>query len=318
VNASTVSAVVVSYNVRDLLLACVASLVAAREAGELAEIVVVDNASSDDSVAAVRERFPDVRVIEAENRGYGAGANRGIADTTGDYVLILNPDTIIPLGTIGALAGYLDREAYVAVVGPLLRYPDGSIQSSRRRFPSRWTPLFESTIVEQVWPGNRFIRNYRMADEPLPAEGTAQRVDWVVGAALLVRRRAIDAVGGFDESFVMYSEEVEWCWRFRRHGWKVAWLPAVEIIHHEGASSVQDIPRRQAQFDISRVQLTRRIYGDRQAGLVRYGLLAGYLAQLAVEGAKWLLGHRRDLRAERVRLYWHGLRTGLLNREASA
>lgn len=314
---SAVSAVVVSYNVRELLIACVASLVEAREAGELHEIVVVDNGSSDGSPHTIRARFPDVRVIDASNRGYGAGANVGIAETAGDYVLVLNPDTVVPQGTVRALAEYLDDHADVAVVGPLLRYPDGTVQSSARRFPSRWTPLFESTILESWWPNNRAVRRFRMVGEPEPAAGEAPRVDWIVGAAMLVRRAAIERFGGFDEAFRMYSEEVEWCWRLRQHGWKVAWLPYVEIVHHEGASSSQDVPRRQVEFDTSRVRLTRRLFGDTQAGLIRVGLLLGYLVQLTLESSKWLVGHRRELRAARVRLYLRGLRSGLTDRDES-
>jgi len=309
--AGQVSAIVVSYNVRELLIACLDSLVAAQASGDVHEIIVVDNGSSDGSAAAIREQFTDVRVIDAPNRGYGAGANLGIAESEGKYVLVLNPDTVVPAGTVGSLVAYLDRQMNVAVAGPLLCHPDGAVQSSRRRFPGRWTPLFESTIVESWWPSNPVLRRFRMIDERLPLAGAAQQVDWIVGAAMLVRRAAIERVGGFDEAFRMYSEEVEWCWRFRQRGWKVAWLSSVEIVHHEGASSAQDVPLRQVEFDTSRVRLTRRMYGDAQASVIRAGLLLGYLVQLAIEASKWLLGHRRAMRVARVRLYLRGLRSGL-------
>lgn len=304
----SVAAVVVSYNVRELLLACVDSLVAACEAGELDEIVVVDNASTDGSAAAVRARFPDVRVIEAPNRGFGAGANAGIDATTSAYVLILNPDTVVPRGTVAGLARYLDAHPATAVVGPLLRYPDGRVQSSRRRFPTRLTYLWESTILGEWWPENRWARAYHLRDRP---DDAAQEVDWVVGAALLVRRTAIARVGGFDEVFRMYGEEVEWCWRLRRHGWRVAWLPEVEVVHRESASASQDLTRRQVDFDTSRVRLMGRLYGRRQEQVTRVALLANYLLLLAREAAKWLLGHRRELRRQRLALYLAALRTGL-------
>src|SRR5687767_12374304 len=118
-----VAAIVVSYNVRELLLACVASLREAQCQGELDAIVVVDNASQDGSAEAVRSRFPSVSVIDAPNRGYGAGANVGIAATNHEYVLILNPDTVVPLGTISTLSDYLDVHPDVGLVGPRLRYP---------------------------------------------------------------------------------------------------------------------------------------------------------------------------------------------------
>lgn len=309
-----VAAVVVSYNVRDLLLTCVESLRDAQRLGELDTIIVVDNASRDGSSATIRSRYPDIRVIDASNRGYGAGANIGVAATDHEYILILNPDTIVPPGAVAGLASYLDEHPGVGLVGPLLRYPDGSVQESRRRFPERLTPLFESTIVEEWWPGNRWSRRFHMRDEAETAR-VSREVDWVVGAAMLVRRAAIEQAGGFDESFRMYSEEVEWCWRLHQHGWNVAYHPAVEIVHHEGASSSQDIPARQVEFDTSRVRLARHMYGSGTAAVVRAGLLAGYGLQLIRESAKWAIGHRRDLRRRRIALYAGALRSGLRVRD---
>lgn len=305
-----VAAVVVSYNVRELLLACVDSLLVVQCLGELDTIVVVDNASRDGSADAVRSRYPEVVVLDAPNRGYGSGANVGIGATGEEYVLILNPDTVVPPGTVVGLTCELDRNPQVALVGPLLRYPDSSIQPTRRRFPKRLTPLFESTILSEWWPGNRWARHFHMRDAAV-ATDQAQEVDWVVGAAMLVRRAAIEQVGGFDESFRMYSEEVEWCWRFHQHGWKVVHDPTVEIVHHEGASTSQNVLSRQVAFDTSRVRLARRMYGDKTAALVRAGLLASYAIQLVRECVKWMLGHRRGLRRQRVALYTRALRTGL-------
>lgn len=307
-SSSQVDAVVVSYNVRELLLACVTSLVRAQDARELAEIVVVDNASRDGSAGLVRDRFPSVRVIEAANNGYGAGANIGIAATGGDYVMVLNPDTVVPDGAVPALVEYLDMHVTTAVAGPLLRYPDGRVQSSRRRFPTRLTPLFESTIVEEWWPHNRWVRRYRMEDVP---GDIPQQVDWVVGAALLLRRSALDRVGGFDEAFRMYSEDIDLCWRLRRHGWRTGWTPAAEVVHYESASASQDVVRRQLDFDTSRVRLTRRMFGPWTAQKVRTGLLLGYNLFLAREAAKWALGHQRPLRRARIALYTRGLRSRL-------
>jgi N-acetylglucosaminyl-diphospho-decaprenol L-rhamnosyltransferase len=312
---STVSAIVVSYNVLELLLECVASLVAAQVDGELVEIIVVDSASSDGSAAAVRERFPSVMVIEAPNRGYGAGANRGIAASNGDYVFVLNADTVMPAGAILALSAWLDAHPTTAVVGPRLRHPDGSVQPSRRRFPTRWTPLFESTILQEWWPDNPWVRRYYLADT---SGDIAHELDWLVGAALLVRREAIERVGGFDEAFRMYAEEVEWCWRFRRHGWKVAYVSDADVIHHEGASTNQDVPRRQLDFDRSRVLLMERMYGRRDARVIRAALLGNYGLHLARECAKWMLGHRRELRRQRVRFYVGVLRSGLREAESSS
>lgn len=303
-----VGAVVVSYNVRDLLLSCVASLVAARAAGEVDEIVVIDSGSHDGSIDAVRRSHPDVCVVGVENRGYGAAVNRGVGCTTAEYILALNPDTVVAPGAVATLASYLDAHPSVAIAGPRLRYPDGREQPSRRRFPGRCTPLFESTFLHRRWPGNPWARAYYMDD--IPPSG-AQIVDWVVGACLLIRRDAIDACGGFDESFFLYAEEVELCWRYRRHGWRVAWVPGAEVMHYEAASSGQNSLRRQLLFDAGRVRLAGQMYGTRTAAVVRIGLLAGYAAELTVETAKWAVGHKRALRRSRMRYYASALCSGL-------
>ena len=299
-SGSSVAAVVVSYNVRELLLECVASLDKARSAGVLSEIVVVDNASSDGSAEAVRASFPDVCIIDAPNRGYGAGANRGIDATASDYVLILNPDTVVPVETVRRLAAELDAQPHVATTAPRMRYPDGSLQPSRRRFPGHFTPIFESTIFERWWPSNPWALSYHMRDSD---EARVQEVDWVVGACLMVRRSAIERAGAFDETFWMYCEETELCWRLRKHGWGVLYVPDVEIVHHEGASSSQDIPRRQLAFDRSRIELQRRLYCGKTAALVALGIRIGYLVQFLLETSKFVIGHRRDLRRQRMAFY---------------
>lgn len=299
-SATLVAAIVVSYNVRELLLNGLASLDSARAQGLLQEIIVVDSASSDGSPDAVRDRFPEIRVIEAPNRGYGAGANLGMAATHAGYTLILNPDTVVPPATIQRLKTYLDEHPDVGVCAPRLRYPGGQLQPSRRRFPGRLTPVFESTVLQQWWPSNPWSRDYYVQDIP---ENAIQDVDWVVGACLLVRRAVIANVGGFDESFWMYCEEIEWCWRLQRHGWKTVYIPDVEIVHYEGASTSQDVPQRQLAFDRSRIELQRRLYGKPTAVVVQAGIKIGYLVQMSIESAKWLLGHRRAMRRRRVAFY---------------
>lgn len=302
-----VAVVIVNYNTRDFLRVCIESVLRARDLGEVVEIVVVDSGSSDGSAEMARRYLGD-GVVSLPNRGYGAAANIGFGATSARYVLVLNADTSVPPGTIPRLVEVLQAHRQVAIVGPRLRYPNGQVQSARRRFPTRMTPLFESTVVEEWWPGNRWTRLYRMDDVP---DDGAQLVDWIVGAALLVRREAIEQAGGFDETFRMYSEEVEWCWRLRSHGWRVMHVPDVEIRHHEGASTGQDIPARQYDFDTSRVRLMQCMYGDRHARLVRYGLLVGYLVQVLRDGSKFLAGHRRELRRERMALYMKLMQRGL-------
>lgn len=305
-----VAAVIVSYNVREHLLQCLAALEPAHQSGEIAEIVVVDNDSSDGSAAAVRAAYPSVLVHETQNRGYGAAVNIGVCRSTSPYVLALNPDTIVPIGTASTLATVLDQEPWVAIVAPRLVYPDGAPQPTRRRFPTRLTPLFESTTLQRLWPTNpwaaRYLDAYTNGTQP-----QQQVVDWVVGACLLLRRSALVACGGFDEDFFLYSEEVELCWRLRRHGWHMLWVADVTVVHAESASAGQNTARRQLLFDQSRVRLAQRMYGPSTALLVRGGLLALYAAELGIESSKWILGHRRDLRRRRISTYLTLLRSGL-------
>ena len=229
--ATSVSAVVVSYNSAAYLPDCVRSL----RAEGVDEVVVVDNASADGSVAAVLASDPAVVVVETgANLGFGTGANRGVAATTGDYVLILNPDTVVEPGTVKALAEALDRDAGLGLVGPRMETPDGGLYPSVRRFPELGV-AFGHAFLGLVRPGNRFTRRYRMLD--WDHDRPAADVDWVGGACLLVRRTAFDVVAGFDEGYFMYVEDVDLCWRLARAGWRIGYEPGGRVVHALGASS---------------------------------------------------------------------------------
>jgi GT2 family glycosyltransferase len=217
---------IVNTNSRALLLACLESL-----AGTEAEIVVLDNASEDGSADAVRERFPDVRVIAQEHRaGFGANHNTVIRATTGRYVYVLNEDTTAHDWGFEALTAYLDDHPRVAALGPKLVYPDGRLQDSAWRFP---TPLVSTISLATL--GKLGVTQSR-GDEP-------RAVDWVMGAAVVLRREALDEVGLFDESFFLYSEEVDLQARLHLAGWDVHYFPAVTVVHHESQFSA-DIPER--------------------------------------------------------------------------
>jgi len=303
------SIVIVSWNVRDLLRRCLSSILAGQEQGPGLEIIVVDNASSDGSAGMVRVEFPQVHLIANEqNRGFTAANNQGLALAQGRYLLLLNPDTEVVGDALATMVGYMEAHPQVGALGPQLRYPDGSRQSSRRRFPTLLTALVESTVVQEWWRDSPILRRYYLADTP---DDAVQPVDWVVGACLLVRRQVYEQVGGLDEGFFMYSEELDWCRRIKDAGWQVVYLPTAIVVHHEGRSSEQVVPARHLYFQSSKVRYFRKHHGPLQAGLLRRFLLATYVYQLAREGLKWLGGHKRPLRAERVRAYWLVLRSGL-------
>jgi N-acetylglucosaminyl-diphospho-decaprenol L-rhamnosyltransferase len=340
----TLTIIIVSWNVRQLLANCIRSLHTSL-AGSLLnyQIVVVDNASHDGTPAMLRSEFPEVVLLESGgNLGFAGGNNLGIrwalgqgsevaltpspSPTTGrrepiekirdqeteargfqptlraaeppEYLLILNPDTEAVGDAIPALVAWMQQHPDVAVAGPLLRYPDGNIQSSRRRFPTLGVFFFESTPLEWRWPNNRWVRQYRMLDLP----DNEQPVDWLVGAALLVRAKAIQQAGLFDERFTLYSEELEWQRRLGKAG-TIMYVPSATIIHHEGQSSAQIPMRRLVLFHRNRLRYIRLVHGAGLALLVRLFLIMIYLFETVLEGVKWLVGHKRAMRGERVRAY---------------
>jgi N-acetylglucosaminyl-diphospho-decaprenol L-rhamnosyltransferase len=307
------SIIIVSFNVRELLLACLASIEAwLAIARQRVEVIVVDNASSDASVDSVRRRFPGAKLIELQhNVGFAAANNRAVKDARGRFVVFLNPDTTVVGDAFGVMLNFLEKHDDVGVVGPRLVYPDGTTQSTRRRFPTRRTGFLESTIVQKYWRDNRVLRRYYVADR---SNDEIQDVDWLVGACLLARRATLDMAGLFDERFFMYSEEVEWSHRVRESGWRIVYLPSASIVHHEGGSSRSDLPLRQINFDTSKILLYERLHGKRTARALRTFLLGSYLVNAGIEAGKGVLGHKRSLRAERVKLYLGAFKSGLRGR----
>ena len=313
------SIVIVSWNVRDLLRRCLHSIVTGARPnpdegvfqidGLEVEILVVDNASTDGSAEMVCDHFPQVCLVaNDENRGFTTANNQGLTVSQGRYVLLLNPDTEIVDDALATMTGYMQANSEAGALGPRLLNTDGSPQSSRRRFPTFSTALVESTVVQEWWDDNRILRRYYMADT---ADDVVQRVDWVSGACLLVRRQAYEQVGGLDEGFFMYSEELDWCRRIKSAGWEIVYLPTATVLHHEGKSSEQVVPARHIYFQNSKVRYFRKHHGALQAEILRWFLLLTYAYQMAREGLKWLIGHKRPLRAERVQAYRQVLKSGL-------
>jgi hypothetical protein len=318
------SVVIVSWNVRSLLRRCLASIynsVALPTAGGEphgtldVEVIVVDNASSDDSVDMVRQTFPQVHLVaNSTNLGFPTANNQGIRRAGGRYVLLLNPDTEVVGDALGQMISFADEHPDVGMVGPQLLNADGTVQSSRRRFPTLATAMVESTWLQLAvtslgslplsrlltTPIRRLLDRYYVADRP---DGVVQDVDWVTGAAMFSRREAIDDVGEMDEAYFMYSEELDWCRRFREAGWRIVYFPEAQIIHHVGKSSEQVTVARHIHFQTSKVRYFRKHHDPLRGEILRWYLLACYVFQSGVEGAKWLVGHRRPLRAQRLAAY---------------
>ncbi len=308
------SVVIVSWNVRKLLRRALASLEAAwaqgGESPERLEIIVVDNGSHDGTVAMVREEFPHVRLIaNRENRGFTGGNNQGIRIARAPALFLLNPDTEVVGDAPSHLLAYLDAHPRVGMVGPQLLNADETVQSSRRRFPTLPILFLESTWLQGL--ARPWLRRYYVEDRP---DDRIQPVDWITGAAMMVRRSVLDEVGLFDEGFFMYSEELDLCRRIRAAGWEIVYLPTAQVFHYVGKSSEQVVAARHIHFQASKVRYARKYHGAVVAELLRRWLLAQYLWQMGVEGGKLLLGHRPDLRRERLRAYREVLASGLVER----
>jgi GT2 family glycosyltransferase len=256
---------IVNTHSRELLLACLDSL-----QGADAEIVVLDNASEDGSVAAVRERFPDVRVIPQEFRaGFGANHNTVIRVTRGRYVYVLNEDTTASDWGFERLVEYLDAHPRVAAVGPRLVYPEGGRQDSAWRFP---TPLVSALGLATL--GKLGVKQSQ-GDDPRP-------VDWVMGAAIVLRREALAEVGLFDEDFFLYSEEVDLQFRLRQAGWEVHYVPDVTVVHHESQFSAGVPERRINEMWRSRHRYWHKHHSGAGARLAALATGAQYAARAAL------------------------------------
>jgi hypothetical protein len=197
------------------------------------ETVLVDHGSTDGTLDLVRERFPEVRVIEQDNRGLAAGWNTGLRVVGGRYVLIINADAWVVDDAVERLAEFADTRPDAAIVAPKLLNTDGTLQRSVRGFPTLWRVATEYFFLRKLAPRSRAFNAFYAGDF---AHDEIREVDWVMGACLLARREAIDAVGLLDEEYFLFSEETDWLFRFRQAGWKVLFHPRTEVVHVGGAT----------------------------------------------------------------------------------
>jgi GT2 family glycosyltransferase len=251
--APDLSVVIVNWNTCGDLRECLSSI---RDEG--AEVIVVDNASADGSRHMVEEEFPQARLIaNTRNLGFATASNLGIEASHGRYVLLLNPDSEVRKGAFKALIDFGDRNPRIGIFGPKILNPDGSIQYSCRRFPNLKAGLFRNTILGRLFPKNAYIRDYLMTgwDHNEPRD-----VDWVSGAALVIRREAIDDVGLLDERFFMYCEDVDLAFRAGQKGWRVAYFPEAVVVHARAKSSDKAVYRMVIEFHRSMYRFFEKHY----------------------------------------------------------
>ena len=235
-----VDAVIVAHDAGDLLTEAVASAV---EQADADHVWVIDAATTDGSVVALRQRHPTITVVPVANNGFAAASNRGIAETRAPFVLLLNPDAMLLAGALDALLRTAVASPRAGIVGPLVLDPGAGVQDgSYGRFPTLASVV--GLRAARIWR-----RLFGERGSPPQAPQATTVVDWVTGAAMLVRREAIDAVGLMDEGFFLYYEDVEWCHRMRDRGWQVLLEPAARVTHQRGGCAVPGAVAKKAYRD---------------------------------------------------------------------
>ncbi len=232
----TLSIIILNYKTKGLLKQCLRGIVEA-QLPISHEVIVVDNDSGDGSLDMVRELFPQViRIASPTNVGFAAGMNLGFTRATGQYVMTLNTDVAIFGPAVHALIDYLNASPRVGIVAPRLINPDGTVQWSCCRFPSRWVPILRRTPLGTLPWARQHIRDFLMSDWD---HRDNRAVDWVLGGCMVVRRSALDAVGMFDEHFFLYIEDVDLCRRMWQAGWAVHYLGTAEMVHYHRRESAE-------------------------------------------------------------------------------
>lgn len=294
--APDLSVVVVTYNSAETIGACLASI---PTDGVEAEVVVVDNASTDGTAALVGSGFPPVRLIANQiNQGFGRGVNLGWRETRAPYVLLLNPDTLIRPGAIQALLEFARAHPRAALVGPRILNPDGSLQHSCFRFPSLrmvLTGFFGLIPLDDPRNGRYPVEEYA---HPHP-------VEHLLGACLLVRRAAADEVGLMDEAFYMYFEETDLCYRVQAAGWESWYTPAATVVHQGAHSTSREPERMSAEFYRGQARFYRKHYDPRRYLVFKMLSVLG-VAYWTARTVRGRLRHRVSAETFRRRLasYW--------------
>ena len=249
-----ISIIIVSWNTARLLENCLASILANPPTSPL-ETWVVDNASTDDSPGLVRERFPQVRLVEnRDNVGFARANNQAIQRCTGKYILLLNPDTLVKPGALQALVDFLDTHPEAGAVGARLLNPDGSLQISSHPRPTLSRELWRLFHLDAFLPYAEYTPTKWETNQP-------QEVDVLMGACLLLRKEVLDQVGFLDEDYFIYSEEVDLCYRIQRAGWSIYWVPQAEVVHF-GGQSTQQVPAEMfLNLYHSKIKYFRKHYG---------------------------------------------------------
>jgi GT2 family glycosyltransferase len=271
------SIIIVNWNTRDLVARCLECVEATVNKISY-EIIVVDNNSTDGSQNMVQSKFPNVKLIaNSNNVGFAKANNQGIASSDARYVLLLNSDAFVKENAIDYMVAFMDEHPDAGMGGCKLLYEDGRLQPSCATFPTLATEFYIALGLDKLFPKSQVFGKYLMTDWDY---NTQREVDVIMGAFMLVRKAAIDRVGAMDDNFFMYSEEVDWCYRFKQAGWKIYFTPEVETVHIWGGSSRIIKVESLIRLYRARVQFFRKHYGRLTAFL--YKIILGLNSLLRV------------------------------------
>ncbi|HEX6904157.1 MAG TPA: glycosyltransferase family 2 protein [Thermoanaerobaculia bacterium] len=291
---ASMAVAVVNHNTRDLLRECLASV----RAESPAQIVVADTGSGDGSAEMVRREFPEAVLLADEgNPGFGAAANRAVAACSAPFVLLLNADTRVGAGTIQSLDRFLRRNPRTAVAGPRLVNPDGSLQVSCFPFLGTLQLMLEKTPAARWLARVPLLRNHWLLS--CSGHDRPRVVPWVLGAAMAIRREAFEAVGGFDPSYFMYSEEIDLCYRLKTAGWETRFTPVGLVVHAGGASTGQRRPEMAVRRVVSSKLFYRRHY-SRPRVLALEAMIGAAMAGRWVRDALLLRLTQDEMRKRRL------------------
>jgi GT2 family glycosyltransferase len=303
-----VSVIIVNLNTKQLLEECLDSVYG--EGSQSLEVIVIDNGSTDGSVEMVHARFPGVRVVKNEqNQGFAKPNNLGMRMATGRYLFLLNSDTIVRHGAIRTLSSFLDAHLEIAACGPKLVYPDGRLQKSVKGFPTLWTHLCDMLFLDKIFPRTRLFGRGELAY--FDYERT-QEVDHVMAAAFLIRREVVAETEGFDERFSIYYNDMDWCYRINKKGWKICYVHNAIVVHYLG-KTVERLNRDFSHFEelYNNVMLFyQKHYGRGSVMIYKLILCIGFTIRVVGWTSFWLV-RRTDRSRIMTQFSWKTLALGI-------
>ncbi len=302
-NDIKVTVIIVTWNSEAVIKQCVASVLDQKY--DDLEIIIIDNNSADKSADVIRKEFPRVRLVEnGQNKGFSAAVNQGLGQAGGEYVLLLNPDAIMSPGSLGAMLKFMDDHPGSGACGCKILDDAGRLMWSCFHFPDLTSEIMEISLLSRLFPGSRFFGRYLMSYWD---HKSTRQVDWITGACLMLRRKALESAGLMDESFFMYSEDMDLCYRLAKNNFSVYYIADAHVRHKQGNSADQVYVRMFSQRYKSRYIFFRKHYGLLKAVLLRIVLLLAFVLKIIVLFAGWIFFRDKAAAGRKISGYLYAL-----------